>query len=35
MVAVKNSGPTDEELNTRALRLLQQQLHERVHGRTP
>jgi hypothetical protein len=35
MVAVKNSGPTEAELNTRALRLLQQQLHERVHGRTP
>jgi len=34
MITVKHQGPTDDELNQRALRLMRKTLTERVHGRT-
>lgn len=34
MIAVHHNGPTDEELDRRALRRMQQVLADRVHGRT-
>lgn len=33
MVTIQHHGPTEEELNKRALRLMQQQLADRVHGK--
>jgi hypothetical protein len=33
MVTIQHHGPTEDELNQRALRLIQQQLAERVHGK--
>jgi hypothetical protein len=33
MITVQHHGPTEDELNQRALRLMQKQLAERVHGK--